>query len=86
MNQIVVESVIQGIIGGLVGCGLGYVFASYVLSTISGEVGGALNLVAIDPLLLVVGFGIALASAVAAGLFSSLRAARLVPVEAIRTT
>lgn len=86
VNQIVAESVIQGIIGGLVGCVLGYVFASYVLSTIVGEVGGASNLVSIDPLLLAAGFAIAVASAVAAGLFSSLRAARFVPVEAIRTT
>lgn len=86
VNQIVAESTIQGIIGGVLGCSLGYVFASYVLSTIGGEVGGALNLVTVDPLLLGAGFVIALASAVVAGLFSSLRAARLVPVEAIRAT
>jgi putative ABC transport system permease protein len=39
----------------------------------------------IDPVLLGTGFGIAVVSGVVAGLFSSLRAARLVPVEAIRT-
>jgi ABC-type lipoprotein release transport system permease subunit len=86
VNQIVVESVIQGVIGGALGCVVGYVCAVIVLSTIGGEVGGALNLVPIDPLLLVVGFTIALLSAVVAGLFSSWRAARLSPVEAIRTT
>lgn len=86
VNQIVTESMIQGIIGGLLGCILGYIFASYVLSTIGGEVGGALNLVSIDPILIAAGFVIAVAGAVAAGLFSSFRAARLVPVEAIRTT
>jgi putative ABC transport system permease protein len=84
VNQIVAESLIQGIIGGLLGCGLGYVFATYVLSTIGGEIGGALNFVTVDPLLLSIGFGIAIVSAIVAGLFSSLRAARLVPVEAIR--
>ena len=85
VNQIVIESLIQGIIGGILGCALGYVFASYVLSTIGGEIGGALNFVTIDPILLSIGFTLALVSAIFAGLFSSLRAARLVPVEAIRT-
>jgi putative ABC transport system permease protein len=84
VNQIVTESLIQGVIGGLLGCALGYVFASYVLSTIGGEIGGALKFVSVDPVLLSVGFGIALASGIAAGLFASLRAARLVPVKAIR--
>jgi len=85
VNQIVTESIIQGIIGGILGCALGYVFASYVLSTIGGEIGGALKFVTIDPILLSIGFTLALVSAIFAGLFSSLRAARLVPVEAIRT-
>jgi putative ABC transport system permease protein len=84
VNQIVTESLIQGVIGGVLGCALGYIFASYVLSTIGGEIGGALKFVSVDPVLLAVGFGIALASGVAAGLLSSLRATRLVPVKAIR--
>jgi putative ABC transport system permease protein len=84
VNQIVTESLIQGVIGGILGCALGYVFAFYVLSTIGGEVGGALKFVSVDPVLLSVGFGLALASGVLAGLFASLRAARLAPVEAIR--
>jgi putative ABC transport system permease protein len=86
VNQIVTESLIQGILGGIIGSLLGYVLASYVLSTIGGEIGGALNFVAVDPVLIGLGFGTAIVSAVTAGLFSSLRAARLVPVEAIRTT
>jgi len=85
VNQIVTESLMQGVIGGVLGCALGYIFASYVLSTIGGEIGGALKFVSVDPVLLAVGFGIALASGVAAGLLSSLRATRLVPVKAIRT-
>lgn len=83
-SQIVTESLIQAIIGGMLGCVLGYVFASYVLSTIGGDIGGALKFVSVDPALLAVGLGIALVSGVVAGLFSSLRAARLSPVEAIR--
>lgn len=85
VNQIVTESLIQGAIGGILGCILGYVFASYVLSTIGGELGGALKFVSVDPALLGEGFIIALGSGVVAGLLASVRAARLVPVKAIRT-
>ena len=85
VNQIVMESLIQGVIGGILGCILGYVFASYVLSTIGGELGGALKFVTVNPVLLGVGFVIALGSGVIAGLLASVRAARLVPVKAIRT-
>jgi ABC-type lipoprotein release transport system permease subunit len=86
VNQIVVESTVQGVIGGVVGVSLGYVFAYYVLSTIGGGMGGALKFVSIDPILLGVGFAVATLSAVVAGLFASWRAARLAPVEALRTT
>ena len=86
VNQIVVESLIQGVIGGVLGCCLGILFGSIALSTIGGEIGGALSLVPFDPVLITVGFVIAIVSAVVAGLFSSLRAARLIPAEAIRTT
>jgi len=84
VKLIATESSLQGIIGGILGCAFGYVFASYVLSTIGGEIGGALKFVAVDPVLLGVGFGTAVISGVAVGLFASFRAARLVPAEAIR--
>ena len=84
-NQIVIESLLQGIVGGIIGCFFGYLFALYVLITIGGEIGGALSFVTIDPTLLILGFGIAVVSAVIAGLFSSLRAARLIPAEALKT-
>lgn len=84
VNQVVSESLIQATIGGILGCVLGYVFATLVLSTMGGEIGGALNFVTVDPLLLGMGFGVAIVSGIAAGLFSSLRAARLVPVKAIK--
>jgi putative ABC transport system permease protein len=85
VNQVVTESIIQASVGGVLGCVLGYVFSIYVLSTMGGEVGGALSFVTVDPLLLAIGFGVAIVSGITAGLFSSLRAARLVPVKAIKT-
>jgi putative ABC transport system permease protein len=85
VNQIISESLIQGALGGLLGCSLGYLFTIYVLSTIGGEIGGALNLVTMDPLLFGVGFAVAILTGIVAGLFSSLRAARLTPVKAIKT-
>jgi putative ABC transport system permease protein len=78
VNQILIESALQGAIGGLIGCAVGYGFAWYLLSTIGG-------LLAVDPVVLAAGFGIAVLSGVAAGLYPSWRAARLVPAEALRT-
>ena len=84
VNQIVVESALQGIIGGILGCALGYGFALYVLSTIGGEVGGALSFITIDPIILAAGFGVSVVSGIVAGLYPSWRAARLAPAEALR--
>jgi putative ABC transport system permease protein len=84
VNQIVVESALQGIIGGILGCALGYGFALYVLSTIGGEVGGALSFITIDPIILAVGFAVSVVSGIVAGLYPSWRAARLAPAEALR--
>jgi hypothetical protein len=78
VSQIFIESALQGAIGGLIGCAVGYGFAWYLLSTMGG-------LLAVDPIVLAVGFGIAVLSGVAAGLYPSWRAARLVPAEALRT-
>ena len=86
VNQIVVESTLQGVLGGLVGIGLGTVFSLIVLSTIGGGLGSALKFVSIDPVLLGIGFAVATMSAIVAGLIASFRAARLVPVEALRAT
>ena len=77
VSQIFIESALQGAIGGLVGCAVGYVFAWYFLSTMGG-------FLAVDPLVLAVGFGIALISGVGAGIYPSWRAARLTPADALR--
>jgi putative ABC transport system permease protein len=43
------------------------------------------GLLTVDPIVLAIGFGIAVLSGVAAGLYPSWRAAKLVPAEALRT-
>jgi len=77
VSQIFIESALQGVVGGLVGCAVGYGFAWYFLSTMGG-------VLAVDPLVLAAGFGIALISGVAAGIYPSWRAARLTPADALR--
>jgi putative ABC transport system permease protein len=77
VSQIFIESALQGVIGGLVGCAVGYGFAWYFLSTMGGPF-------AVDPVVLAVGFGVAVISGVVAGLYPSWRAARLAPAEALR--
>lgn len=77
VSQIFIESALQGAIGGLVGCAIGYGFAWYFLLAMGG-------ILAVDPVVLAAGFGVALISGVAAGLYPSWRAARLAPAEALR--
>ena len=78
VSQIFIESTLQGAIGGIVGLAVGYCFAWYFLSMMGG-------FLAVDPVVLAVGFGVAFISGVISGLYPSWRAARLTPSEALRT-
>jgi putative ABC transport system permease protein len=77
VNQIIIESALQGVIGGIIGCIIGYGFAWYFLSTMEG-------LLAIDPIVPALGFAVSVISAIVAGLYPSWKAARLTPTEALR--
>jgi len=77
VSQIFIESALQGVIGGLIGCIIGFGVAWYFLSTMGG-------LVAVDPVVLAVGFAVSVISATAAGLYPAWKAARLTPTEALR--
>ncbi|MEM2598819.1 MAG: FtsX-like permease family protein [Thermoproteota archaeon] len=84
VSQIVFESLLQGLIGGLIGCVAGCVASFYMLSTIKGEIGEALQFVNIDPILLSMGVVISVLSGLLAGVYPALKAARLAPAEALR--
>lgn len=85
VSQMVIESLLQGLIGGLIGCIAGYAASLYVLSTIKGEMGEALQLVNVDPLLLATGMTISVLSSLLAGIYPALKATKLTPAEALRT-
>ncbi len=77
VSQIFIESALQGVIGGVIGCVVGCGFAWYFLSTMG-------ELVAIDPVVVAVGFAVSVVSTIAAGLYPSWKAARLTPTDALR--
>ncbi|MCW4006971.1 MAG: FtsX-like permease family protein [Candidatus Bathyarchaeota archaeon] len=79
VSQIFIESALQGVIGGVVGCIAGYGVAWYFLSTTAGSTA------VVDPTVLLVGFTVALLSGIVAGLYPSWKAARLTPAQALRT-
>jgi putative ABC transport system permease protein len=81
-SQVFLESLFQGLAGGIIGIGLGYLVTFIVpqLGVISTQ-----NLVlSIEPLLLFLGLTISIAGGLLAGLIPAWRAAKLQPAEALR--
>jgi len=82
MKQIVVESVLQGFAGGVVGVCLGYIIAFLIpaLGILSSED----LIMTVSPLLIIGGLTAALIGGIVAGIFPAWRAAKLQPAEALR--
>jgi putative ABC transport system permease protein len=81
-NQVFLESLLQGLVGGIIGIGVGYIvtFAVPKLGVVSTQ-----NLVlAVEPLLVFLGLTISLAGGLLAGIIPAWRAAKLQPTEALR--
>ncbi len=77
VNQIFIESAIQTGVGGLIGCIIGVGLTGYLLGSMSG-------VTIADPLILAVGFLLALISGVVASAYPAWKAAKLSPTEALR--
>jgi putative ABC transport system permease protein len=81
-GQVFLESLLQGLAGGIIGIGLGYLVTFVVprLGIVSTQ-----NLVlSVDPLLVLFGLTISLVGGLLAGIIPAWRAARLQPIEALR--
>jgi putative ABC transport system permease protein len=82
VSQILAESVIQAVIGGLLGC----MVALIILLLIPAEVltGIKTSGIPVYPMILGAGFGLALLGGIIAGIFPALAAARLRPGDSLR--
>lgn len=82
MKQILVESVLQGFTGGVVGCSLGYsiVFLVPIVGLMSAD---SLTLT-LSPLVIIIGLIAALIGGIVAGMLPAWRAAKLQPADALR--
>ena len=81
-GQVFLESLLQGLVGGLLGVGIGYLVTLVVpnLGLVSPQ-----NLVlAVEPLLVLLGLAVSLTGGLLAGVVSAWRATRLQPAEALR--
>jgi putative ABC transport system permease protein len=82
MKQVFLESLLQGLAGGIIGVGLGYLVTFLIprLGLVSTQ-----NLVlAVSPVLVMLGIVLSISGGILAGIFPAWRAAKLQPVEAIR--
>jgi putative ABC transport system permease protein len=81
-EQVFLESLLQGLTGGVIGVGFGYLVTFFIpqLGLLPMQ-----NLVlAISPLLVILGLTISLSGGIIAGVFPAWRAAKLQPAEALR--
>jgi putative ABC transport system permease protein len=81
-KQVFLESLLQGLVGGVIGIGLGYLVTFLIpqMGLVSIQ-----NLVlAVSPLLALLGLIISLSSGILAGIIPAWRAAKLQPAEALR--
>ncbi|MFI5458308.1 MAG: ABC transporter permease [Isosphaerales bacterium] len=79
LKLVTLESAYLGLLSGLVGCGLAYVGAAVVNQFISGGIH-----LGMTPSLLVLGVGLSVIMGTLGGLYPAWRAARLIPMDAIR--
>jgi putative ABC transport system permease protein len=82
MKQVLLESLLLGVAGGIIGVGVGYLFAFLIpqLGLVPTE-----NLVlAVSPLLVLLGVLLAVSGGALAGVIPAWRAAKLQPAEALR--
>jgi putative ABC transport system permease protein len=81
-EQVFLESLLQGLVGGVIGVGFGYIVTFFIpqLGLLPMQ-----NLVlAISPLLVILGLTTSLSGGIIAGVFPAWRAAKLQPAEALR--
>ena len=82
-KQVSLESLLQGIAGGLVGLGLGYLITFLIPNM--GLVPTQNLVLVVSPLLALVGFVLSLSGGILAGIVPAWRAAKLQPAEALRS-
>jgi len=82
VKQILIESVLQGFTGGLIGCCVGYILA--FLLPLFGLISAENLILTVSPLIIIAGLIAALIGGTVAGMLPAWRAANLQPAEALR--
>ncbi len=81
-KQIFFESLLQGLVGGIVGIGCGYLIT--FLIPLFGSISAQNLVLAVPPSIVIVGFIASLSGGILAGIFPAWRAAKLQPADALR--